>query len=139
VSDLRKGNVLLPLINTRSGRKNVRLIVPGPHDTTKMYVAISAAGVFYTGDGCRSWQPRNCGTRAEILPDKHPGFGQCVHKLLPAADGRRLYQQNDCGVYRSNSRPGRSLLPDFHGLDILHTMKGAGGSCWRIFFRKFVR
>jgi hypothetical protein len=121
VSDLRKGNVLLPLINTRSGRMNVRLIVPGPHDTMKMYVAISAAGVFYTGDGCRSWQPRNCGTRADILPDKHPGFGQCVHKLLPAADGKRLYQQNDCGVHRSNSRPGRSLLRDFYGPDILHT------------------
>jgi hypothetical protein len=121
VSDPRKGNVLLPLVNTRSGRKNVRLIVPGPHDKMKMHVAISAAGVFYTEDGCRSWLPRNRGTRADFLPDKHPGFGQCVHKLLPAADGEGLYQQNHCGVYRSNSRPGRSLLLDFHGPDFLHT------------------
>jgi hypothetical protein len=121
VSDPRKGNVLLPLVNTRGGRKNVRLIVPVPHDRMKMYVAISAVGVFYTEDGCRSWQPRNRGTRADFLPDKHPGFGQCVHKLLPAADCKRLYQQNHCGVYRSNSRPGRSLLRDFHGPDLLRT------------------
>ena len=121
MSDPRKGNVLLPLVNARGGRKNTRLIVPGPHDKMKMHVAISAAGVFYTEDGGRTWQPRNRGTRADFLPDKHPGFGQCVHKLLPAADGKRLYQQNHCGVYRSNSRPGRSLLRDFHGPDFLHT------------------
>jgi hypothetical protein len=67
-------------------------IVPDPHDKIKMHVAISAAGVFYTEDGGRSWQPRNRGTRADFLPDKHLDLSQCVHKLLPAADGRRLYQ-----------------------------------------------
>jgi hypothetical protein len=69
----------------------------------KMHVAISAAGVFYTEDGGRSWQPRNRGTRADFLPDKHPDLGQCVHKLLPAADGERRYQHNHCGAYRSDS------------------------------------
>ena len=78
-------------------------IVPDPHDKMKMHVAISAAGVFYTEDGRRSWLPRNRGTRADFLPDKHPDLGQCVHKLLPAADGKRLYQQNHCGVYPGDS------------------------------------
>jgi hypothetical protein len=82
-------------------------IVPDVHDKMKMHVAISAAGVFYTEDGGRSWQPRNRGTRADFLPDKHPDLGQCVHKLLPAADGKRLYQQNQCGVYRSDSSAER--------------------------------
>jgi hypothetical protein len=30
-----------------------------------------------------------------------------VHKLLPAADGKRLYQQNHSGVYRSDSSAER--------------------------------
>ena len=35
-------------------------------------------------------------------PDPYPEFGQCVHKLVMAADGgEHLYQQNHCGVYRS--------------------------------------
>ena len=34
--------------------------------------------------------------------NRFPDFGQCVHKLVIAADGdERLYQQNHCGVYRS--------------------------------------
>lgn len=78
-------------------------IVPDPRDTKKMHVGISAAGVFYTEDGGATWQPRNRGTRADFLPNKLPDLGQCVHKLLPAADGARLYQQNHCGVYRSDS------------------------------------
>ena len=71
----------------------------------KMGVAICAAGVFYTKDGRRSWQPRNRGTRADFLPDRHPGFGQCVQKLLSAADGTllcRLEHSDTC--WRNSSR-----------------------------------
>jgi hypothetical protein len=73
--------------------------VPKPSYKMKMDVAICAAGVFYTEDGGRSWQPRNCGTRADFLPNRHPELGQCVRKLLPAADGTRLYQQNHCDAH----------------------------------------
>lgn len=99
---LRKNGVTLPLgIATEGLPPN--LLVPYRHDKMKKHVAISAAGVFYTEDGSRSWQPRNRGTRADFLPDKHSDRGQCVHKLLPAADGLRLYQQNHCNVYQSDS------------------------------------
>lgn len=78
-------------------------ILPDPADKRRMQVAISAAGVFRTEDGGRTWEPRNRGTRADFLPNKFPDLGQCVHKLAMAADGKRLYQQNHCGVYRSDS------------------------------------
>ncbi len=82
----------------------VHTIVLDPVDAQRMFVAISAAGVFRTEDGGRSWQPRNKGTRADFLPTKFPELGQCVHKLAQAPGASDLlYQQNHCGVYRSDS------------------------------------
>lgn len=74
-----------------------------PENSQRMFVGISAVGVFRTDDGGKSWTVANKGTRAEFMPEKYPEFGQCVHKLL-IADGKRslLFQQNHCGVYRSD-------------------------------------
>ena len=67
-----------------------------------MWVGISSVGVFETRDGGATWATRNKGVRAGFQPDIYPEFGQCVHKLVMAADGgEHLYQQNHCGVYRS--------------------------------------
>ena len=80
-------------------------LVPHPDDENQIWVGISSAGVFYTADGGETWEPRNKGTRADFFPDdqRYPEFGQCVHNLVMAA-GRpnRLYQQNHCGMYRSD-------------------------------------
>lgn len=77
-------------------------IVPHPTDPARMWVGISAVGVFETQDGGATWATRNRGVRADFHPEKYPEFGQCVHKLVLASDGTdRLYQQNHCGVYRS--------------------------------------
>jgi photosystem II stability/assembly factor-like uncharacterized protein len=68
-----------------------------------LYIGISAAGVFRTDDGAETWSPANTGTAADFLPDPYPEVGQCVHKLLVhSADSNRLWQQNHCGVYRSD-------------------------------------
>ncbi|MDQ0511581.1 WD40/YVTN/BNR-like repeat-containing protein [Ancylobacter amanitiformis] len=80
-------------------------LVLDPADTNKIWVGISAAGVFATEDGGASWEPRNRGTRADFLPEgqNYPEFGQCVHCLVRApGGGARLYQQNHCGMYRSD-------------------------------------
>jgi photosystem II stability/assembly factor-like uncharacterized protein len=78
-------------------------IIPHPTDSDRMWVGISAVGVFETQDGGATWSTRNKGVRAEFNPEnRFPDFGQCVHKLVMAADGEeRLYQQNHCGVYRT--------------------------------------
>jgi photosystem II stability/assembly factor-like uncharacterized protein len=80
-------------------------IVPHSTDPNRLWVGISSVGVFETQDGGATWHTRNTGVRAEFNPEnRFPEFGQCVHKLVMASDGReRLYQQNHCGVYRSTN------------------------------------
>jgi photosystem II stability/assembly factor-like uncharacterized protein len=75
-----------------------------PVNPQRLFVGISAAGVFRSDDGGDSWVACNRGVRAEFLPNKYPEVGQCVHKLQ-MAPGRPnlLYQQNHCGVYRSDT------------------------------------
>ncbi|HEX2842582.1 exo-alpha-sialidase [Hyphomicrobium sp.] len=80
-------------------------IVPHPKDAKKIWVGISSAGVFHSADGGTTWEPRNRGTRADYMPEdqRYPEWGQCVHSLALAPDGsERLYQQNHCGMYRSD-------------------------------------
>ena len=78
-------------------------VVVDQDNPERMWVAISTGGVYRSDDGGATWQARNHGVRAEFRPDKHPEFGQCVHKIAPAA-GRpeRLYLQNHWGLYRSD-------------------------------------
>jgi photosystem II stability/assembly factor-like uncharacterized protein len=79
-------------------------IILDPRDVNRMYIAISAAGLYRTDDGGATWQPRNKNVRADFLPDKFPEFGQCVHKVaMHPAQPEVLYQQNHCGVYRSDN------------------------------------
>ena len=75
---------------------------PSRHD--RMWVGISAVGVFGTDDGGQSWRTMNQGIRADFLPDRYPEFGQCPHKVLAhKARPEVLFQQNYCGVFRSDS------------------------------------
>ncbi len=76
-----------------------------PDAPERMYVGISAAGVFRSEDGGETFTPANQGTAADFMPDPFPELGQCVHKLLlHPARPERLWQQNHCGVYRSDDR-----------------------------------
>lgn len=80
-------------------------LVPDAADPKRIWVGISAAGVFATEDGGATWEPRNRGTRADYMPEgqNYPEFGQCVHCVVKApGGGTRLYQQNHCGMYRSD-------------------------------------
>jgi photosystem II stability/assembly factor-like uncharacterized protein len=78
-------------------------IVPHPTDPDRMWIGISAVGVFETRDRGVSWEPRNVGVRAEFNPEnRFPETGQCVHKFGMAADSKTLYQRNHNGVYRSD-------------------------------------
>jgi photosystem II stability/assembly factor-like uncharacterized protein len=82
-----------------------------------MYIAISAAGSFRSEDGAKTWQPINKDVAAEFHPETYPEVGQCVHKLLVhPAKPDRLWQQNHCGVYRSDDRGDNWDRLDGNGL-----------------------
>jgi hypothetical protein len=78
-------------------------IIQHPRQAEKMLVAFSTGGVYATTDGGKSWAPSNRGVRADFLPDKHPEFGQCVHKVVHhPSRPERLFLQNHWGLYRSD-------------------------------------
>ncbi len=83
-------------------------IVLDPDDPDRIWVAISTGGVYHSSDGGKSWQTRHLGVRADFQPDRYPEFGQCVHKIAPAAGKpRRMYLQNHWGLYRTDDGGGR--------------------------------
>jgi len=87
------------------GRDNpgIHSIVVDPADPDHLYVGISVAGVFESTDAGASWTPRNKGLRADYLPDPNVEVGFDTH-LLVACPARpdRMWQQNHCGIYRSD-------------------------------------
>lgn len=91
-------------------------IAVDPRTPDRVYCAVSAGGVYRTDDGGQRWLPANHGVLADFLPRPYPATGQCVHRLLlhPARPDR-LYQQNHCGVYRSDDR-GQSWTEISEGL-----------------------
>lgn len=86
-----------------SGGLCLHTIVPDPTRHARMFVAISTGGVYRSDDGGASWRTAHQGVRADFLPDKHPEFGQCVHKIvLHPARPERVFLQNHWGLYRSD-------------------------------------
>ncbi len=92
-------------------------LVPDPADARKIWVGISAAGVFATEDGGASWQTRNRGTRADFMPEgqNYPEFGQCVHCLVDGA-GRQAVGSTSrtiaaCTAPTMAARRGRASRP----------------------------
>ncbi len=83
-------------------------IVTAPDDPAKIWLGISAAGVFASEDGGESWDRRNRMSNAEACAGHdHPAAprggetGHCVHNMVRAPGSDLLYQQNHHGVWRS--------------------------------------
>ena len=83
-------------------------IVSAPDSPDKLWLGISAAGVFATEDGGATWDRRNRLSNADACPQHdHPAAprdgetGHCVHNMVRAGVGDLLYQQNHHGTWRS--------------------------------------
>jgi photosystem II stability/assembly factor-like uncharacterized protein len=85
-----------------------------PDDPERFWVVVQGYGIFETTDAGAEWTPRNRGLRAD-WPVEDPEVGYCVHKLVMASDRERLYQQNHCGVHRSDDA-GRNWTEITEGL-----------------------
>ncbi len=78
-------------------------ILIDPEQPRRMFVAISAAGVFRTEDGGETWQPINRGLRSEYIPDEDALVGHCVHRIaLHPSNPAVLFMQKHWDVMRSD-------------------------------------
>ncbi|MEA2639159.1 MAG: hypothetical protein QOF51_553 [Chloroflexota bacterium] len=86
-----------------AGGMCLHTIVLDPSDPQRIFVAISAAGVFRTDDAGQTWRPMNQGLNTEGIPDPQAEVGHCVHRIA-MHDSRPgvLFMQKHWDVMRSD-------------------------------------
>jgi photosystem II stability/assembly factor-like uncharacterized protein len=56
-------------------------IILDPVNPERIFVAISAAGVFRSDDAGKSWRPVTRGLKSDGIPDPEANVGHCVHRI----------------------------------------------------------
>jgi photosystem II stability/assembly factor-like uncharacterized protein len=78
-------------------------ILLDPADPDRIFVAISAAGVFRSADRGRTWKAANRGLHSRFLPDPTAEVGHCVHRIaMHRSRPRVLFMQKHWDVMRSD-------------------------------------
>ena len=86
-----------------AGGMGLHTILLDPTRPGRIFIAISAAGVFRTDDGGRTWRPTNRGLRSQYIPDEDAEVGHCVHRIaLHPARPDVLFMQKHWDVMRSD-------------------------------------
>ena len=87
-----------------AGGMGLHTIVLDPSDPSRIYIAISAAGVFRTDDAGKTWRPMNSGLKSQgELPDPEAEVGHCVHRIaMNPARPDVLFMQKHWDVMRSD-------------------------------------
>jgi photosystem II stability/assembly factor-like uncharacterized protein len=86
-----------------AGGMCLHTIVQDPTDPERLFIAISAAGVFRTDDAGKTWQPINQGLRSEGIPDPKAEVGHCVHRIaMHHSRPDVLFMQKHWDVMRSD-------------------------------------
>ncbi len=88
-----------------AGGMCLHTIILDPGRAERIYVAISAAGVFRTDDGGGTWKPVNRGLKSQFeLPDPDAEVGHCVHRIaMHPSRPDTLYMQKHWDVMRSDN------------------------------------
>jgi hypothetical protein len=86
-----------------AGGMGLHTILLDPANPKRIFVAISAAGVFRTDNAGESWRPINRGLKSAYeLPDPNPEVGFCVHRIaLHPSRPNVLFMQKHWDVNRS--------------------------------------
>jgi len=88
-----------------AGGMCLHTILLDPTDPARIFIAISAAGVFRSEDAGTTWQPVNRGLRSEGIPDPSAGVGHCVHRIaMHPSRPDVLFMQKHWDVMRSDDR-----------------------------------
>src|ERR1035438_7252920 len=64
-----------------AGGMCLHTILLDPADPQRIYIAISAAGAFRTGDAGQTWRPITKGLKSDFMPDPTAEVGHCVHRI----------------------------------------------------------
>jgi len=105
-------------------------ILVDPDNAQRMWIAISAVGVFRTEDGGKTWVTRNKGLPAVPTGGPESEINRCVHKMvLDPNDSDTLYQQFHGGVLKSTDggdtwTPIETGLPGNFGFPMVMTPTG---------------
>jgi photosystem II stability/assembly factor-like uncharacterized protein len=98
-----RGHSSAPSWQPGGGGLCLHTIILDPNDPQRLFIAISAAGVFRTDDGAETWRPVNRGLRSENIPDPNAEVGHCVHRIaMHASRPDVLFMQKHWDVMRSN-------------------------------------
>jgi len=99
-----KGNLWQP----GAGGMCLHTIVQDPTHPERIFVAISAAGVFRTDDAGKTWRPVNRGLKSQYeLPDADAEVGHCVHRIaMHPSRPNVLFMQKHWDVMRSDDAGG---------------------------------
>jgi hypothetical protein len=91
-----------------AGGMCLHTILQDPKNPKRLYIAISAAGVFRTDDGGQTWQAANKGLKSfEQLPEEQAEVGHCVHNIaMHPSRPNVLFMQKHWDVMRSDDAAG---------------------------------
>ena len=86
-----------------AGGMCLHTILLDPSHAGRIYIAISAAGVFRSDDAGTTWRPMNRGLRSEQIPDPTAEVGHCVHRIaMHPSRPNVLFMQKHWDVMRSD-------------------------------------
>jgi hypothetical protein len=86
-----------------AGGMGLHTILLDPSNPQRIYIAISAAGVFRTDDGGKNWKPINRGLKSQYMPDPTAEVGFCVHRItMHPARPNTLFMQLHWDVNRTD-------------------------------------
>lgn len=93
-----------PLWAPGAGGLCLHTILFDPNNDERMWVAMSAVGVFRSDDSGQSWQVKTKGIGAIVTDEKPSEVGRCIHKMvLHPQDSNKLFIQYHGGVYKSEN------------------------------------